>query len=92
MTSEIYLTSAECAVLEAMVGGEWMTPVEVAQVPPAAALHVQVIRSALRPLALHRLVERGGWGSSMRWGDWRITKSGHERVNLARQMRLRAVS
>lgn len=90
MTSDIFLTSAECAVLEALTKGEheWLTPTEVAKIPPAAALHVQIVRSALKQLARYRLAERGGWGDSMRWGEFRITRRGCERVNLARDVRL----
>jgi hypothetical protein len=82
------LTAAESAVLDALGDGAWRTPNEIHQQAPAQDLHVQVIRGALRQLALYRLVERGGWGNSMRWGEWRITRSGLERVNQARQTRL----
>ncbi|HEV3136154.1 MAG TPA: hypothetical protein VG348_15805 [Acidimicrobiia bacterium] len=83
-----YLSTAECAVLEALVEGRWLTATEVSEIPPAAGLHPQVVRGSLKQLASHRLVERGGWGDSMRWGEFRITAAGLERVNEARQLRL----
>jgi hypothetical protein len=81
----IYLTTAESAVLEALGAGSWRTPTEIAEIPPAAALHVQFVRSALRELAVKRLVERGGWGNSMRWGEFRISGTGLERINASHQ-------
>lgn len=84
------ITPAEASVLETLIHGQWLTPTEISRIPPAADLHVQVIRSALKNLAGKRLVERGGWGDSTRWGDWRITNAGRARINEARQLRILA--
>jgi DNA-binding HxlR family transcriptional regulator len=51
-------------------------------------VHVQYVRDRLKTLAQIGLVERGGWGDSARWGDWRLTPHGLEALLAHDQLRL----
>jgi len=83
--SAIYLDRHELAALEALDDGRWRTPTEIASI---AQVHVQNVRSALHRLASRRLIERGGWGDSLRWGEWRITGAGRNELDRRAQLEL----
>lgn len=81
----MFLTEAEAKVLTELGERRWRTSTEIAEV---IELHTQVVKSALRELAGKRLVERGGWGDSLRWGEYRITDRGLEELAGRDQLEL----
>jgi len=70
----MHLPTLQRTVLEALEDGNWRTPTEIQKLRDG--LHVQHIRGALRELCALRLVERGSWGTSQHWGEYRATPAG----------------
>jgi hypothetical protein len=72
------LMQAERQVLEQLGDEGWRTPAELAAEIP---LPEPLIRTSIKALSGRRLVERGGWGDTMRWGEWKITAAGLDELH-----------